>query len=273
MPEVALDPLPVEQIPKFNLPIQPNLAAFVRWSALGGSQETELEMLSSEWFEDKAAFFLRTTNFGFASTVQSVAIVEATASDVPDRSLVIARREKVTFARRLHRSTQSSFIGLATETPDPRSGRNTVTFSASEVALHKVMGMLFHVDIKVPQQGQGEADQVDLGTLLKKIKSAYRVKEESAVPLALEGQIALGGESLDLSELDRWLDHYVALQLSDGAMLFKRVGKALPGDLQHLRQFETIGGLGVSDVLSVGKPHAGVAQVESAALILGVLYT
>lgn len=133
--------------------------------------------------------------------------------------------------------------------------------------------MLFHVDIKVPQRGHGEADQVDLGTLLKRIKSAYRVKEESAIPLALEGQIALGGESLDLSALDRWMDHYVALKLSDGTMLFKRVGKALPGELQHLRQFETIGGLGVSDVLAVDKPQPGLAQVESAVLVLGVLYT
>lgn len=270
---VTLEPLPLEQIPKFTLPIQPNLTAFVRGSAHGASQETELEMFSSEWFEDKAAFFLRTTNFGFASTVQSVAIVEASASDVPDRSLVIARRENVTFARRLHRSKHSSFIGLATETPDPRSGRNTVTFSASEVALHKVMGMLFHVDVKAPKQGQGEADQVDLGMLLKGIKSAYRIKEDSAVPLALEGQIALGGESLDLSTLDRWLDHYVALRLSDGAMIFKRVGKALPGELQQLRQFETIGGLGMSDVLAVGNPHPGIAQVDSAVLIIGVLYT
>ncbi|MFO6419256.1 AAA family ATPase [Hylemonella sp. W303a] len=270
--EVTLEPLSHEPLPKFNLPIQPNLAAFVLGSAYGDSQETELETLSSEWFDDKVAFFLRTTNFGFASTVQSVAIVKAAAGDAPDRSLVIARRERTNFARRLHRSKHSSFIGLATETPDPRSGRNTVTFSASEVALHQVVGILFHVDTKPPQQSHGEADQVDLASLLKRIKSAYRVKEESAVPLALEGQIALGGEILDLSTLDRWIDHYVALRLSDGTMLFKRVGKALPGDLQHLRQFETIGGLGVSDVLAIGKPHPGMVQVESAVLILGVLY-
>ncbi|CAN7591869.1 AAA family ATPase [Acidovorax sp. LjRoot118] len=272
-PTPNLEPLYLEQIPKFNLPIQPSLKAFVLGSAYGGSQETELETLSSDWFEDKAAFFLRTMNFGFASTVQSVAIVEATASEVSDRSLVIARRENVIFARRLHRSKHSSYIGLATETPDPRSGRNTVTVNASEVALHQVKGMLFHVDVKPTQQGNGEAEQVDLGTLLKRVKSAYQVKKESAVPLALEGQTALGGETLGLSTFDQWLDHYVALKVSDETMLFKRVGKALPGDLGHLRQFETIGGLGVSDVFSVGKPHPGFAQVESAVLILGVLYT
>ena len=130
---------------------------------------------------------------------------------------------------------------------------------------------VFH--IKPTQRGDGEAEQVDLGSLLKRIKSAYRVKEESAVPLALQDQIALGGECLELNALDRWLDNYVAIHLSDGTMAFKRVGKSLPGELQHLRQFETIGGLGVSDVYSVGKTHPDMLQVESAVLILGVLYT
>ena len=133
--------------------------------------------------------------------------------------------------------------------------------------------MLFHTNLKAPQESSGESQQVELGTLLKRIKSAYRVKEQSAVPLALEGQIALGGESLNLAALDSVDDHYVAVHLSDGTTLFKRVGKALPGELSHLRMFETIGGLGNSDVLAVGKDHPGVATVVHAVLILGVLYT
>lgn len=272
-PAADLQSLPIEQVGHFELRIQPNLAAFVRGGAYGDSQETDLETLSSDWFQDKAAFFLRRMNFGFASTVGGVAIVEAAASDAADRSLVIARRGKATFARRLNRASSSSEVTLATETFDPRAGRNTLTFSASEVALHKVVGMLFHTSLRPPQDSIGEAQQVDLGTLLKRIKSAYRVKEQSAVPLALEGQIALGGESLDLTALDSVDDHYVAVHLSDGTTLFKRVGKALPGQLSHLRQFETIGGLGNSDVLAVGKDHPGIPTVVHAVLILGVLYT
>jgi hypothetical protein len=271
-PAADLAPLPLEQLGKFTLPIQPNLAAFVRGGAYGESQETEVETLSSEWFDGKAAFFLRTTNFGFASTIQGVAIVEAEATDVPDRSLVIARKGKFSFARRLHRAKAGGSVSLATETPDPRSGRSTLNFNSADVALHKVVGMLFHTDFRPANEAAGEADQVDLGTLLKRVKSAYRVKEESAVPLALEGQIALGGESLELTNLDRWIDHYVAVHLSDGTTLFKRVGKSLSGELDHLRVFDAIGGLGSSDVLAVGKHHSGVAQVESAVLILGVLY-
>lgn len=269
---VNLDPLPIEQVGEFALPIQPNLAAFVHGEAYGASQEAEVDMLSSDWFADKAAFFLRTSNFGFASTVGGVAIVEASPSEAPDRSLVIGRRGENTFARRLHRTKASSFVALATETPDPRFGRPTLIFRASEIAIHKVVGMLFHTEMKSQQAGKGEAEQVDLGTILKSIRRAYRVKAESAVPLALDGQIALGGDSLDLSGLDRFEGYYVAVHLSDETTLFKRVGKRLPGELGYLRQFETIGGLGTSDVLAVGLRHQGIATVESAVLILGILY-
>lgn len=50
----------------------------------------------------------------------------------------------------------------------------------------------------------------------------------------------------------------------------------IPGQLyveiNNVRQFEPIGGLGIADVLAVGKPEQGFQQVESAALVLGVLY-
>ena len=64
----------------------------------------------------------------------------------------------------------------------------------------------------------------------------------------------------------------MALTLDDGSSIFKRVGAALPGDLAHLRQFESIGGLGSSRVLSVGKPHKGFRSVSNARLIIGVMY-
>ena len=62
------------------------------------------------------------------------------------------------------------------------------------------------------------------------------------------------------------------LALDDGSSIFKRVGAALPSELSHLRQFESIGGLGSSQILSVGKPHPGFRSVTSARLIVGVLY-
>ena len=44
------------------------------------------------------------------------------------------------------------------------------------------------------------------------------------------------------------------------------------GELAHLRYFESIEGLSSSDVLSIGKRHVGIARLETAVLILGVLY-
>jgi len=67
-------------------------------------------------------------------------------------------------------------------------------------------------------------------------------------------------------------DALVALTLDDGSSIFKRVGEALPGEMSHLRQFESIGGMGSSQVLSIGKAHPGFRRVENARLIIGVLY-
>ena len=91
-------------------------------------------------------------------------------------------------------------------------------------------------------------------------------------PLALEKQVVLGGGGIELDELGRYKDAFVALTLDDGSSIFKRVGTALPGELAHLQQFESIGGLGSSQVLSVGKPHKGFRSVMNARTIIGVLY-
>jgi hypothetical protein len=269
--ELDIPALQLDAIPPFKVKIHPNLAAFVLGSQGGESQEIELEFLSSSWFENKAFYFLRTLNFGFASTVQSMAIVEAVPSKVEDRNSVIARRQDAVYARRLLRPANSDFLALASETPDPRHSRETLLVRGSEVALHRVVGMLFHAYVNIGK-ANGEAVQVDGVSYLKKITSAFRVKEQSAVPLALPDQIALGGQSLKAEDFDQHLEAYVALDLNDGRSIFKRVGPKLPPPFSHLRQFETIGGLGVADILAVGKSEVGFKFVERAVLILGVLY-
>lgn len=269
--ELDVPALELDSIPKFELKIHPNLAAFVMGSTVGESQETDLEVLSSSWFESKAFYFLRTQNFGFASTVQSTAIVEAMPSVVEDRNLVIARRGDAIYARRLLRPSDSAFVALASETPDPRNSRATLLFPEGEVALHRVVGMLFHTYPNVGKATQ-EAVKVDGVGQLKKITSAFRIKEQSAVPLALPGQIALGGPTLKAEDFDTHLEAYVALDLSDGSSIFKRIGPKLPSPLSHLRQFETIGGLGAADILAVGKMEPGFKLIVRAVLVLGVLY-
>lgn len=273
----SIPSLEVGELPTFHVPIQPNLLAFVRGSSTGESQEQTTEAVDQSWFEDKAFFYLRTSNFGFASTVESMAIVEAIPSAVGDRQLVIARRGKDVFARRLLRPEDSDYIALASETFDPRQSKPTVQYHQKEVALHKVVGMLFHVGpldgkYKAKSKATDEAVQVDGRDFLGAYTSAFRVEEQSAVPLALPGQIALGGPRLMPSDYDSHIEKYAALRLEDGTTIFKRIGASLRSPLAHVRQFEPIGGLGVADVLAVGKPEQGFQRVESAVLVLGVLY-
>lgn len=258
-------------VPTFNVLIQPSLAAFVRGANVGDSQETDLEELSSSWFDGKAFFLLRSSNLGFAGPATSIAIVEAEPSRVEDRRLVIARHGKETYARRALCPADTPMLALAAETPDPRKSPPTLLLREDEVALHRVVGMLLNPNVMSPAS-KSEAVQVDGKGCLANVQNAYKIKEDSAIPLALPGQIALGGEQINLDEFDKHSDAYVALHLDDGSSIFKRVGEKLPPPLSHLRRFETIGGLGVADILSVGQPHQGFRAVEKVVLVLGILY-
>jgi hypothetical protein len=166
----------------------------------------------------------------------------------------------------------AGFIGLTAEVPDPRTRTpKTIIVPETEVAVHQVVGVIFDHSVKVAP-GPDEAVLTDVSEALKCIEIAFRVIDDSAVPLALEKQVVLGGGRIELSELGRHKDSLVALTLDDGSTIFKRVGVALPSDLAHLLQVESIGGLGSSQVLSVGKPQKGFRSVTNARAIIGVLY-
>lgn len=270
-PTNEIAPLELQAIPSFRVAIQPSLAAFVRDAAVGESQETEFEEISADWFDQKAFFYVRADNFGFAGPASSVAIVEAESSRVEDRSLVVARRGKEVFARRILRPSDSEMIVLAAETPDPRKSPKTLLVHENTVSLHRVVGMIFDRNIS-PPASKKEAVQIDADGLLPRVRTAYRIKEESAVPLALPDQIALGGARIAMEEFDANIDAYVALHLDDGSSIFKRIGEKLPKPLSHLRRFETIGGLGVADILAVDQPQSGFRSVTQAVLVIGVLY-
>ena len=100
------------------------------------------------------------------------------------------------------------------------------------------------------------------------------MREESAVPLALPGQVILGGAEYLASEMDAWIGRIVAVSLDDGSCMLKRIGASLPGIHRHLRQFETIGGLGSSIVIATETLGGGndVPTMVSARRVLGVLY-
>lgn len=252
-----------------NVRICPDLAAFTHHGGLGETQ-AEMEMLDPNALSDKTMFYLRRDNFGFAAPQGSIALAESIPAPVGDRRLVIARTAESILARRLLKPEGSTEIGLAAEVPDPRyRNPKTLFLPQAQVELHQVVGILFEPGVTVGN-GQEEAVEIDDDGILERVEIAYRVIDDSAVPLALSKQVVLGGRIIPLEELRS--DSLVALRLDDGASIFKRVGKRLPGDLKHIRQFESIGGLGSSEVLSVGQPHLGFREVLAAREIIGVLY-
>jgi len=267
-PPPTLAPMPH---PALNILVCPDLAAFTQGARSGESQESP-EWLDAHLLDNTVVYYLRRPNFGFAAPVGSLAIVEAVPGPVADRRLVIARHGSATYARRFVRGANAGVIGLTAEVPDPRTRTpKSIILPETEVAIHQVVGIIFDHSVTVGQ-GRDEAVQVDAGDVLKRIEIAFRVTDDSAVPLALEKQVVLGGRHIELDELGRHKDALVALTLDDGSSIFKRVGAALPGELAHLREFESIGGLGSSRVLSVGKPHSGFRTVTNARAIIGVLY-
>jgi hypothetical protein len=269
-PAVVFESLESLLVREVRIPVCPDLAAFTRHSHSQESQAA-VEYLDPNVLKSRTLFYLRRDNFGFAALQGSVAIVKSESSLAGDRSLVIARDGAKVYARRVMRGEQPGWISLAGETPDPRRSPRTRFFRESEVALHEVVGVLFRHGLTL-SPGADEAILVEDSSLLDGIEIAYRVTEESAIPLALPRQIALGGEAVQLDRFAEHVGELVALTLQDGSSLFKRVGEGLPGDLSHLREFESIGGLGSSRTLAVGKPHLGFASVVQARVIIGVLY-
>lgn len=264
----ALVPMPHLAL---NIMICPELVAFTQDAPSGESQEPP-DLLDSRLFDSTVAFYLRRSNFGFAAPTGSLAIVEAEPGPAADRQLVIARHGTAVYARRHVRGVSAGDIGLTAEVPDPRARTpKTIILLETEVAIHQVVGIIFDHSITV-EPGQDEAVLVDAADVLKRIEIAFRVVDDSAVPLALEKQVVLGGRRIELDELGRYKGTLVALNLDDGSSIFKRVGATLPSELAHLRQFESIGGLGSSQVLSVGKPQKGFKSVTNVRAIIGVLY-
>ena len=257
--------------PRIKVLVHPDLAAFTRSAAVGESQDVGSDLLDGTWFDDKSLFYLRCNNLGFTAPRGAVVIVEATPSAVQDRCLVIARKDSNVFARRLLRSAKSGVVALAAETADPRNSPQTLFYTETDVALHQVFGVVFD-DRLTPPKAKTEAVAITGVRVLEQIQTAHRVRENSAVPLALPDQIVLGGPRVPLDQFGRYMDTLVALSLDDGSSIFKRVGASLPKPLAHLRQFESIGGLGESEILSLGAPQNGLRQVVGARSVVGVLY-
>jgi len=258
--------------PSFDVHVCPDIAAFAGRLPAGGSQDTSADRLTGEWFEGKSLYFVRGDSLGFAIPSGAVAIVESEAYPGRDQNLVVAIHRDTVFARRLVKSRAGSGVSLSAQMPDPRARRPTVTFEESKVRLHRVVGALFTT--MPPPAGGSEATLVDTVPELGGVQVAYRVREESAVPLALPGQVILGGPEIALSDLGANEGELAAVLLSDGGSVFKRIGARLTAPLGHLMQLESIGGLGSSLVVATEPLDDGsdIPVVVSARRVLGVLY-
>ena len=265
-------PLPLQsmRVPERDVLICPDLAAFTH-ETVGESQEAP-DVFDRNIFDGKSAFYLRRDNFGFAAPQGAIAIVESDPAPVDDRRLVVARREQAVYARRLLRSQGSDVVGLTAEIPDPRiKSPKTIFVEEVSVALHRVIGVIFDHNIQVGP-GSDEAVEVDASEAIGRIEIAFRIVDESAVPLALEKQVVLGGPTIPLDQLASNVGALTAISLEDGSSVFKRIGGTLPAPLSHLRQFESIGGLGSSQIFAVGREQPGMRQVRQVRRIVGVLY-
>ena len=260
----------------FGIPIFPDLAAFTGQAPTAGSQDIEQDIFSGDWFQDKALFYLRNDMFGFSAPTGSIAIVEIDGEPPRDQNLVIAKYKKRYLARRLLRdSADSSTVTLTTVSTDPRARPPSIVVPANEVELFRVVGFLFGGTAPSEMSNKHDAVQIQDSDIFQNIKTCHRLRDTSAEPLALEGQLVLGGKEYLPEDLVRSLDQLVAVALDDGSGICKRVGGTLPGNLSHLCQFESIGGRGASEIASLNKEHglgSEIRAVETARQILGVIY-
>jgi hypothetical protein len=266
-------PFKAVAVPAFKVLIHPDLAAFTASSPQEGTQDVASETLDESWFSDKAIFLIRKNNLGFAVPDGSVAIAEGNPYEGKDHDLVIARQPGHLLARRLFRPPNVDELALAAEAPDPRESKPTLLFNVGSISLHRIVGML--TEQPAPPPSKGEAIELSCAASLSHIKTAHRVRNDSGIPLALPGQIVLGGDSIPKSQLGAMEGILVALCLDDGSSIFKRIGKCVPGTAGRLWQFESFGGLGSSIVVSLVEPEepSDVPRFVCARRVIGVLYT
>ncbi|MBR0739746.1 AAA family ATPase [Bradyrhizobium liaoningense] len=256
----------------FRVPTYPDLAAFTSSSAPAQTQ-AEAEEFDQSWFDDKSLFLVRTDNLGFSVPEGCIAIAESAPYEGRDHNLVIARQRGHLLARRLFRSARADQLALAAEAPDPRGSKPTLFFDVGNITLHRIVGML--TEQPVPPIGGGEATLLAEAASLGQIEAAYRVREESGIPLALPGQIVLGGSIVSKDQLNSLEGTLIALGLDDGSNVFKRIGKRVPGSGGRLWQFESVGGLGTSLIVSLVEPDddSDAPRFLCARRVIGILYT
>lgn len=258
-------------LPQRSVPLYADLAAFTG-SGLAEGTQAEVESIDFAELSNLSAFQLRRDNFGFSAPAGAIALTEIESDFIEDRRLVISRHTEKIYARRLLRPEHVDLIALSAESLDPsKRSLKTVFFQEGDTVLHRVVGVIFDHDLPW-SNGNDEAYEVAPENIFERASVAFTVRDNSAIPLALPGQIVIGAEEVEPTMWDEYEGRAVALSLSDGSAVLKKVGKALGGSLSRLRQFESLGGLGASVLVSIESAQDDVPTIISARLIFGVLY-
>jgi hypothetical protein len=257
--------------PPLDVRVLWELAAFTSDLDSFGHPVKDGGRISSAWFGNKAAYRVRTSALGFSCPRGSLAIVDLTAADVEDGRLVIALRGRDVFARRFLRNSEDrTYVALGSEEPNPLKRAPSLFRRADQVKLLKIVGVLFDQP-SLFARGNTEAYEDDASALVASIKSAFRVDGESALPLALPGQIVLGGPMIVPRDLPTLKDVVVAVETTAGALL-KRVAGIDVDDGTIL--LDAIGGLGGSVVarLDAAKGSSRLPVIKRARRVIGILY-
>ena len=268
----AVTPTAFEPI-TLSVPIIENLAAFTESTPPGEPIEA-FEHFDLSELGEYALYVVRTHNFGFACPHGCRAVVSLSDDPVPDGCLVIGLHGETTYARRVLRDeSRPEVVVLGSEAQNPLKRAPSLILPTDEVRLLKVIGVLFDDRPLYPKTSQEAAPELN-PELLQKVRVAFRATGDSALPLALPGQLILGGEPVLPNQLEEMEGQLVALATTEGSIL-KRVGTAIPG-MPYLRQFESIGGMGESTLVRTedveGAPQ-DLPLLVSTRHVLGIIYT
>ena len=269
----------------FHVPLYENIAAAS--SGLSGESDLSPEEFNAEILGEYAIYHLWTNNFGFAAQEGYKAIVKLADEAIKRNSFVIALHKEEVWARRYSKPLNGNQIVLNSEMLDPYRRPPALVLPVEEVRLLEVMGFLFD-EMQYDKNGSdNEALLLEEYKLLETITTAFKVRGDSATPLALHNQIILGGAQIVPSDFDSRIGKLVALATNDNEQVFKRLGgcvkkKSSPHmdkkSSSHLRLFETIGGLGNSKIYRTEEmendPFAHIPLIIPASVreIVGVLY-
>jgi AAA domain-containing protein len=261
-------PIIVESL---DVPFLWELAAFTSDLESFGHPVTDGGRLTSAWFTNKAMYRVTSTAFGFACPPGSLAIVDLVASEIDDSRLVIALRGKSIFTRRfLRNDADPSYVALGSEEPNPLKRAPSLFVRTDQVRLLKVVGVLFDQP-RILAKGTPEAYEDNASMLIAAIESVFRVEGESALPLALPGQVVLAGALIDTHQLPTMKDVIVAVETTAGGLL-KRVAGTDMDDGTIL--LDAIGGLGGSVLARIGSPSAPspLPKIKKCRRVVGILY-